>query len=222
MKNFVEVLKNSKLFNNISESDIESMINCLLIKERKYNKGDFILRAGDRLTAVNMVAEGAVHILKEDYWGNQSILTEIGVGELFGETYACLKNIPLQVNVVAVKVSTVLEIDINRVLAVCTDKCKFYSRLIENLLSVVAGKNLMLTNKMECMVQRTTRNKIMSYLSLQSEKNNSSQFNIPFNRQQLADYLAVDRSAMSKELCRLRDEGILSFSKNHFELGVKK
>lgn len=222
MKKFVEVLKKSKLFNNISESDIESMINCLLIKERKYNKGDFILRAGDRLTAVNMVAEGAVHILKEDYWGNQSILTEIGVGELFGETYACLKNIPLQVNVVAVKDSIVLEIDINRVLTVCTDKCKFYSRLIENLLSVVAGKNLMLTNKMECMVQRTTRNKIMSYLSLQSEKNNSSQFNIPFNRQQLADYLAVDRSAMSKELCRLRDEGILSFSKNHFELGVKK
>lgn len=218
MRKYVEILKKSKLFDNINENDIENIINCLGAKEKKYSKDSYIYGLGDRISALNMVAEGEIHIVKEDYWGNLSILTEIGVGELFGETYACLKNIPLQVNVVAVKDCTVIEFDINKVINACSNYCKFHSRLIQNLLFVLANKNFMLTNKLEAMSQRSIRDKVMTYLSQQSRKNNSSSFEIPFNRQQLADYLAVDRSALSKEICKLRNEGILEFNKNYFEL----
>lgn len=214
MRKYVEALKKSKLFESINESDIENIIDCLEAKEKKYSKGNYIYRLGDSISTLNMVVEGEIHIVKEDYWGNVSILTEIGVGELFGETYACLKNIPLQVNVVAVKDCTVIEFDINKVI----NTCEFYSRIIQNLLFVLASKNFMLTNKLEAMSQRSTRNKVMTYLSQQSSKNDKKEFDIPFNRQQLADYLAVDRSALSKEISRLRDEGILEFNKNHFEL----
>ena len=218
MRKYVEALKKSKLFESINESDIENIIDCLEAKEKKYSKGNYIYRLGDSISTLNMVVEGEIHIVKEDYWGNVSILTEIGVGELFGETYACLKNIPLQVNVVAVKDCTVIEFDINKVLNKVINICEFYSRIIQNLLFVLASKNFMLTNKLEAMSQRSTRNKVMTYLSQQSSKNDKKEFDIPFNRQQLADYLAVDRSALSKEISRLRDEGILEFNKNHFEL----
>lgn len=218
MRKYVEVLKKSRLFDNINENDIENIINCLGAKEKKYSKGSYIYGLGDRISALNMVAEGEIHIVKEDYWGNLSILTEIGVGELFGETYACLKNIPLQVNVVAVKDCTIIEFDMNRVINSCSNSCQFHSKLIQNLLFVMASKNFMLTDKLEAMSQRSIRDKVITYLSQQSGKNNSRKFDIPFNRQQLADYLAVDRSALSKEICRLRDDGILIFDKNHFEL----
>lgn len=218
MRKYVEVLKKSNLFENINENDIENMIGCLGIKEKRYTKGSYIYHLGDRISTLNMVAEGEVHIVKEDYWGNQSILTEIGIGELFGETYACLKNIPLQINVVAVKNCTIIELDISKVINTCSNSCQFHSKLIQNLLFVLASKNLMLTNKLEAMSQRSIRDKVMTYLSQQSRKNDSSEFDIPFNRQQLADYIAVDRSALSKEISRLRDEGILEFNKNHFEL----
>lgn len=218
MRKYVEVLKKSNLFENINENDIENMIGCLGIREKRYTKGSYIYHLGDRISTLNMVAEGEVHIVKEDYWGNQSILTEIGIGELFGETYACLNNIPLQINVVAVKNCTIIELDISKVINTCSNSCQFHSKLIQNLLFVLASKNLMLTNKLEAMSQRSIRDKVMTYLSQQSRKNDSSEFDIPFNRQQLADYIAVDRSALSKEICRLRDEGILEFNKNHFEL----
>lgn len=218
MRKYVEVLKKSNLFESINENDIENMIGCLGIREKRYTKGNYIYHLGDRISTLNMVAEGEVHIVKEDYWGNQSILTEIGIGELFGETYACLNNIPLQINVVAVKNCTIIELDISKVINTCSNSCQFHSKLIQNLLFVLASKNLMLTNKLEAMSQRSIRDKVMTYLSQQSRKNDSSEFDIPFNRQQLADYIAVDRSALSKEICRLRDEGILEFNKNHFEL----
>ncbi len=218
MRKYVEVLKKSNLFENINENDIENMISCLGIREKRYTKGSYIYHLGDRISTLNMVAEGEVHIVKEDYWGNRSILTEIGIGELFGETYACLNNIPLQINVVAVKNCAIIELDISKVINTCSNSCQFHSKLIQNLLFVLASKNLMLTNKMEAMSQRSIRDKVMTYLSQQSRKNDSSEFDIPFNRQQLADYIAVDRSALSKEICRLRDEGILEFNKNHFVL----
>lgn len=218
MIKYAHIISKSKIFDNIKKEDIGNMLNCLSAVERKYEKGEYILRTGDVINSVFMVAEGKIHILKEDYWGNQSIIAEAKEGELFGEVYACMGNIPLQVNAAAVKDSVIIELDINKVLTVCSSACEFHSRLIRNLISVIAEKNLNLTNKLECMSQRTIRDKIMSYLSMESQKNKNSKFDIPFNRQQLADFLSVDRSAMSKEMCKMRDEGIIKFNKNHFEL----
>lgn len=218
MTKYIEIINKSKLFNNIDNNDIPTMLNCLSAKERTFNKGEFILHRGDIVKSIYVVAEGQVHIIKEDYWGNESILAEVGQGEIFGEAYACIGNIQAQINAIAIKATRVIEMDINKVLSICSKSCKFHSMFIHNLLSVVAEKNILLTNKVECMAQRTTRNKILSYLSLESQKCKCSEFDIPFNRQQMADFLSVDRSALSKELSKMQDEGVILFNKNHFEI----
>ena len=218
MKEYLKLLKRTKLFYGITESEMEVMLECLSAVTHSYKKGELVFRRGEQITAVAMLLEGCVHIQKEDYWGNLSILSEIAEGELFGEVYACLGNDEILNNAVAVKQSVVLFLDINRVLTMCPSSCRFHGRLIRNLLSSVALKNKMLTQKLEHISQRTTREKLLSYLSEQSLKAGCSSFDIPFNRQQLADFLSVDRSAMSNELCKMRDEGILSFERNHFIL----
>lgn len=211
-------LKYSKLFNGITEAEIESMLKCLSATIRCYQKGDYVFRRGERISSVAILLEGSIHIQKEDFWGNLSILSEISQGEIFGEVYACLGNGEMIYNAVSVKPCTVLFLDVNRVLTMCPSACPFHGRLIRNLLSVVSSKNKMLTQKLEYMSQRTTREKLLSYLSEQSLRSGSPSFDIPFNRQQLADFLSVDRSAMSNELCKMRNEGILLFERNHFVL----
>lgn len=218
MEKYLKVVEQSKLFKGIGEKETASMLSCLGAYQRSYQKGDCVFRKGERITAVALLLEGAVHIRKEDYWGNLSILNEISAGEVFGETYACLEAGEMLNNAVAVKNSQVLFLDVKRVLTTCSSACQFHGKLIQNLLSVLALKNKMLTQKLEHMSQRTTREKLLSYLSEQSLREGRPSFDIPFNRQQLADFLSVDRSAMSNELCRMRDEGILEFERNHFVL----
>lgn len=218
MKKYLKLLKNTKLFSGITETEIEPMLSCLSADKQNYQKGDCVFRRGEHINHVAMLLEGCIHIQKEDYWGNLSILNEISEGETFGEVYACLGHDEILNNAVAVKPSVVLFLDINRILTMCSSSCRFHGRLIRNLLSVIASKNKILTQKLEHMSQRTTREKLLSYLSEQSLRAGCPSFDIPFNRQQLADFLSVDRSAMSNELCKMRDEGILLFDKNHFTL----
>ncbi len=218
MKEYLKLLKNTSLFLGSTETDIESMLHCLSAARRNFEKNAYVFRRGERITSVAVLLDGCIRIQREDYWGNLSILSEISEGETFGEVYACLSNEELLNNAVAVRQSTVLFVDINRLLAICPLACPFHGRLIRNLLSVMARKNLTLAQKLEHMSQRTTREKLLSYLSEQSLKAGRPVFDIPFNRQQLADFLYVDRSAMSRELCRMRDEGLLLFDRNHFEL----
>ena len=218
MEKYLPLLKNAGLFQGIAETEIQDMLKCLSASKCIYQKGEYIFRRGEPITAVAMLLEGCVHIQKEDYWGNLSILSEISEGELFGEVYACLGGDEILNHAVAVKQSAVLFMDINRILTVCPSACRFHERLVRNLLSVIALKNKMLTQKLEHMSKRTTREKLLSYLSEQSLKCGCTSFDIPFNRQQLADFLSVDRSAMSGELCKMRDEGILVFHRNHFVL----
>lgn len=218
IEKYFSVLKETELFRGITKAELQSVLECLSAVTRSYEKGESVFRRGECITSVAMVLEGRVHIQQEDFWGNLSILSEISEGELFGEVYACLGNEAILNNAVAVKDSRVLFLDVNRILTVCSSACLFHGRLVQNLLSVMAMKNKTLTRKLWHMSQRTTREKLLSYLSEQSLRAGCPSFHIPFNRQQLADYLSVDRSAMSNELCKMRDEGILSFEKNYFVL----
>ena len=218
MKKYIQTIKNSKFFAGITEGEIEAMLQCLSASLKTFKKGDIIYRAGENISSVAMLLEGNIHIQKEDYWGNLSILDSVSPGELFGEVFACLENEAMAYNAEAVKDSVVLMLDIQRVLTTCTNACKFHTRLIRNLLSAISDKNRILTQKMLHIQQRTTREKLLSYLSEQSLKHGSPSFDIPFNRQQLADYLSVDRSAMSSELGKMKNEGLLDFDKNHFVL----
>lgn len=218
MRQYLDLLARTALFTGLTQAEIGAMLDRLPASVRCYPKGAPVFHSGDRVTAVALLLEGCVHIQKEDHWGNLSILSEIVPGEIFGEVYACLGGAPILHHAVAAAPSRVLFLDVDRLLSADPSAGPFHSRLIRNLLSVLAAKNQLLAQKLAHISQRTTRGKLLSYLSEQSQKAGSPSFHIPFNRQQLADFLSVDRSAMSHELCKMRDEGILSFDKNHFVL----
>lgn len=218
MEKYLQILKKTKLFSGIREDEIKSILGCLSASPCVFSKGEYIFRAGECITSIALLLEGCVHIQKEDYWGNLSILNKILPGEIFGEAYAMPGSGAILNNVLAVMPCTVLFLDVCHMCTVCTSACRFHTLLIQNLFTAVSDKNRMLTQKLSHMAQRTTREKLRSYLSEQSAKAGSCSFDIPFNRQQLADFLSVDRSAMSHELGKMRKEGVLEFNKNHFIL----
>ena len=194
------------------------MLSCLGARLRTYKKGEYVLRQGQRLSDILVLAEGSLYIQKDDYWGNRSILGHIGVGEIFGEAYASPESGALLNDVVAVENSSVFFFDVKRVLSTCSSACRFHTLVVQNLFFAISEKNRSLVRKLDYISRRTTRDKLISYLSEEAKRQNRADITIPFNRQQLADYLSVDRSAMSGELCKMRDEGLLTFEKNRFRL----
>ena len=218
MKEYINTLKNSKLFEGINESEIENILSSLSAEKKSFKKGEYVFRAGKRIEMFGLLLEGSVHIQQEDYWGNLSILNKVSRGEIFGEAYAVQGSGALLNNVVAVESSIILFLDINNVISGQSLKSNLYSVLLKNLFSMLAEKNRILAQKLEHMSKRTIREKLLSYLSEQSIRQETSDFDIPFNRGQLADFLSVDRSAMSRELCRMKEEGLIEFNKNHFVL----
>lgn len=218
MEPYLNILTQSPLFSEMAEEEILSILQCLTARNQGYKKGAFLFHSGDAIDEIGFVLEGCVTILKEDSWGNCTILSQAVPGQLFGEVYACLLGESMQVSVMALADTQVLFLNVQKILLTCSSACPYHTRLIQNLLSVIAHKTLELTRKIEHLSKRTTRGKLLSYLSAQAQTAGSVHFTIPFSRQQLADYLTVDRSAMSHELCKLRDDGILAFHKNHFTL----
>jgi len=212
------IIQKSSLFMGIEEQELESMLKCLSAVRKKYQKGEFILRFGDLVDSVGMVISGGANILQEDCWGNRNIIAAADPGQTFAESYACMQGQVLGVGVQAVQTSDILFLNIRRILQNCSSSCQFHTRLIQNLLILVAGKNLQLNEKLAHLSRRTTREKLFSYLSSEAIRQSGRIFEIPFNRQQLADYLSVDRSAMSGELSKMRKEGILDFDRNRFTI----
>ena len=218
MKEYIEILKRTKLFSGVGEEDISSLLSCLGARLRSYKKGEYILREGEHISDIFILVEGKLHIQRDDYWGNRSILSVISVGEMFGEGYAAPESGALLNDVVAVEDSVVIFFDVRRILTTCSSACRFHNMIVQNMFFAISDKNRKLVQKLGHMSGRTTRAKLISYLSEEAKRQGSSAFTVPFNRQQLADYLCVDRSAMSNELCKMRDEGLLKFDKNEFTL----
>ncbi|MBO4976954.1 MAG: Crp/Fnr family transcriptional regulator [Lachnospiraceae bacterium] len=218
MKKYIPILKQTKLFDGLREEEISAMLGCLQAKQYSYKKGEYVFRQGEYLNNITVLVEGNLHIQKDDYWGNRSIINTVGVGEMFGEAYAAPDSGTLLNDVVAVEDSTVLFFDVRRILTVCSSACNFHSMVVQNLFFAISEKNRRLVQKLGHMAKRSTREKLISYLSEEAKQQNSGTFTIPFNRQQLADFLSVDRSAMSNELCKMRDDGLLTFEKNRFTL----
>lgn len=217
MKNInIEILKQTEVFQDMKTADIEAILSCMAANTKKYAKDSFVLNFGDMITSLGIVLSGQVNVIMEDYWGNRNIITMIKEGMTFAESYACAENVPLRVSVQAAKDTEVLWMDVKKILTVCSSSCAFHNSLIRNLVTLLATKNLIMNNKLTFLTQRSTREKLLAYLYSQSKSRGSNAFSIPFDRQQLADFLSVDRSAMSNELSKLRNEGILEFNKNHF------
>jgi CRP-like cAMP-binding protein len=212
------ILGKSPLFLGLTGEETQAIASCLDFRTASFEKGTFIQRRGDTVDSIGVIVSGSAYIMMEDYWGNRNILGDVGVGQTFGESFACMADEVSTVDVVANQRVETVFLSARRIITTCSSACEFHTRLIRNLLNVLAHKNLSLTAKTAHTARRTVREKILSYLSSEAHAENSPSFDISFDRQQLADYLSVERSALSKNLCALRDEGVISFRKNHFEL----
>jgi CRP-like cAMP-binding protein len=204
-----------QLFSGIDHSEREQLLNCLQASTKRYTKGELILAADD-LPAVGVVLHGSVQVIEEDLIGNRTIIGRMEKDDLFGEALACAGISKMPYSVEATSDCIILLIDVRRILASCPTACPYHARLIENLLTILAQKNITLGAKIRYLSQRSTRRKLLAYLTDQAREAGSRRFEVPFNRQELADYLCVDRSAMSAELSRLKAEGILDYDKNQF------
>lgn len=218
MEQYTGILQKCELFRQVEAQKLMVMLKCLGAQVRMAGKNQIIFQEGDPAKYVGIVLSGEVQIVREDYYGNRSIVAHIEPGQLFAESFSCAETMVLPISVTASEESEIMLIDCRRILTLCTNTCEFHHQLVKNLLRVVAAKNLMLNQKIEFVSQKTTRDKLMAYLLFQAKRQNSSSFTIPYDRQELADYLGVERSAMSAELGKMRKEGILECKKNLFTL----
>lgn len=218
MKKYFNILRNCPLFDGIADDDISAMLSCLGATVKRYAKKETVIAEGSAAKYVGILLSGRAQITSTDYFGNRSIVADIAPAELFGESFACadVKSIP--VTVTAIENCEILLIDCFRITHSCTNSCDFHRTMIYNLMKIVARKNLVFHQKIAITSKRTTREKLMAYLLLQAKNNEKNSFSIPFDRQELADYLQVDRSGLSAEISKLRNEGILECKRNQFTL----
>lgn len=218
MEKYFAILRNCPLFYSISEQDLSAMLQCLRARIAHYDKGETIMAEGEEARYVGIVLSGAAQIVRVDYFGNRSIVAEIGPVELFGESFACAGVTSIPVNVAAVEPTRVMLIDCRKITHSCSNACEFHQQIIYNLLKVVAEKNLIFHQKIEVTSKRSTREKLMAYLLLQAKKSHSNCFEIPYNRQELADYLEMDRSGLSVEIGKLCRQGVITAKRNRFQV----
>lgn len=218
MQKNTKILIRSPLFRGVAEADLLHLLECLGARERVYQKGDILLLAGAKATAIGILVDGEAQITREDADGNRAILSELVRGDLFAEAYVVAGHAEVPITVTATGACRVVFLPFEKMVTPCTYACSFHHVLIENLLRVIAEKNIAMNERMRLFSCKTTRQKILTYLHDYREMSGTARFSIPFSRNELADYLSVDRSALSRELGRLRDEGLLRFSRSEFEL----
>lgn len=218
MEQYLFVLRNSPFFQGITEAEILSVLHCVEATVVRKKKDEWIFRVGDSTQTMGLVLSGSVLSVQEDLWGHRHIMHRVGAGEYFAEPFAATPGTVLNVSVVAAEDTEIMLLNMGKLLQTCPTACAHHSRLIRNLVSVMARKVLSLNDKITHMAKRSTREKILSYLSAESMRQGKLTFTIPYDRQQLADYLCVERAAMSVELSKLQKEGYLKTNRNHFEL----
>lgn len=209
------VLSNCSLFKEIDRTEFAVLLDELNASKRTYRRDEVIFAAGERATEIGVVLSGSICVSQEDYWGNRTILSAVDEGDIFGEAFCCSECAALPVTVTAMTDTEILLLDGDRLTDI-NDRSGFKARLATNLMRVLAEKNIALTRKIRHITKKTTREKVMSYLSECAAAAGKSSFAIPFDRQQLADYLSVDRSALSVTLCKMRDDHLICFRKNEF------
>lgn len=214
----IRALSRAELFQGIREEDLGALVDCLNTHEKRYARGSTIWRAGETVSEVGLVEEGSVNILVNFYWGDSHIFSHVEAGQIFGETYAAIPGKELQVDVVASEDCVIAFFDMSKLLMSCPNNCDFHGEIIRNLVRISAAKNLGLNARMMHTAARSIRERLLSYLSYEAREKGSNHFFIPFSRQELAEYLGVDRSALSSELGRMQRDGLIRFHKNEFTL----
>ena len=218
MQKYLPVLKRSFLFSDIDDDKLLAMLHCLSVYLSHYKQGEFLFHSGDEITKIGLVLEGSIQLEREDLNGNRTILDKVVPGQSFGEALVCagIKQIPTAV--IARYDCTIMYMDYEKILQTCSNACSFHTHLIQNMITVLAKRNVKLNNKLNFLSKRSTREKLLTYLETQAIIQKQNPFTITFNRQELADYLCVERSAMCAELSKLQTEGLIKYKKNTFQL----
>ena len=208
----------SPLFDRIRPEDMPGMLGCIGYHVRSYEKGEIIAFEEEKINLVGVVLKGAVDMIKEDVWGNRTMLVRTYRSDIFGETFACGEDSMATVSFMAAEDSEVLFLSFCRVMHTCTHACVFHQTLIENMVRLIARKNRELMRKVEVVSQKTLREKILAYLSVQAQSQGKNEFEIPLGRVELAEYLCADRSALTRELAKMKTEGLIDYRKNYFQI----
>jgi len=209
---------NSPLFSGIQPNDMEAMLGCIGYHIGTFRKGDIVAFEEENIRHIGIIMKGSVDMIKEDLWGNKTMLVRMRKDELFGETFACGEDNLSVVTFVVSEDARILFLPFDRVMHSCTMACVFHHRLIENMVHIIASKNRDLMRKVEVISKRTIREKLLAYLSIQAQTQDSRYFEIPLGRVELAEYLCTDRSALTRELARMKEEGLIDYDRNCFRL----
>ncbi len=218
MKNYLKILKKCPLFMEIEDENLLRMLTCLGARIVSFDKKYTVLAEGSPAKYIGIVLSGSVQVTQVDYYGNRSILSELGASQVFGEAFACAESPAIPITVIATESCEVMLIEADHILHTCNNHCGFHQQLIFNLMKDLATKTIVFHQRIEITSKRSTREKLMTYLMLRAKEAGSNAFEIPFDRQELADYLEVDRSGLSAEIGKLRREGVLDSEKKFFKL----
>lgn len=218
MKKYFKILRECTLFDNISDENLIHLLNCLNAKVESFDKKCTIIAEGTPAKYIGVLLSGSAQMIKIDYFGNRNIVLNVASKEVFGEAFACAGVRAIPISIIANEPCEIMLINCNRIMQPCAKACGFHQQMIYNLMKDLAIKNIIFHQKAEITSKRTTREKLLAYLMLQAKNQKSNRFDIPFDRQELADYLEVDRSGLSAEISKLRKEGVLTSRKKHFEL----
>lgn len=218
MKKYFDTLKKCPLFYGIEEEDLMVLLHCLGVKVISCKKKEMILNDGDPAVNIGIMLSGTAQVSQNDYYGNRHIISRVEPSEMFAEAFACAGVPVMPVAIVANQECEYILIDSNRVMKSCSKACGFHRQMIYNLMKSMAAKNVFYHQKMEITSQRSTREKLMTFLAFRAKKAGNSSFDIEFDRQELADYLQVDRTGLSTEIGKLKKEGLIKNHRKHFEL----
>jgi len=218
MKKYFEILKKCPLFFGIDEADLEKMLTCLGAKIETYGKKFTVFPEGIPVKHIGIVLSGSVQVIQIDYFGNRNILGTFESSQIFAEAFACAETKSIPVSIIANEESEIMLLDASHILYTCSNGCSFHHQLIFNLMRDLANKTIMFHQRIEITSKRTTREKLLSFLASEAKRQNKNEFDIAYDRQELSDYLEVERSGLSAEISKLRNEGIIENNKRHFKL----
>ena len=218
IKSNVQALLKLPLFSEIKEDDLLVMLDCLGAFIKDYKKDEYIYLCNEDIESIGIILSGKVQMIREDMWGNKTILVNMISPELFGETSTCGSSMNATVSFEAVEESTILFVPFKKVMNSCPVTCEYHHKVIKNMVTLIADKNVRLMQKIDVTSKKTLREKIAAYLTLQAEKYNSMEFNLDMGRVQFAHYLNADRSAVTRELNQMAEEGLIEFHKNSFRI----
>lgn len=218
MKKNIEILEKTPLFSGLNQNEILTVLNKFEAYSKHYSKNEYIKTTGDKADFIGIVLKGNVQILQDDYFGNRSIIAGCEAGDIFAEAFACGGVEELPVDILSCDQTEIMFIPKNSIFKNCDSSCPYHNHIMNNLLMIVSKKSMMLNKKLKYISHKTTREKLMAYLSDQAKMQHSASFTIPFDRQGLADYLGVERSAMSAEISKLVNEGYIETKRSNFKI----